>query len=399
MKKLSIFGLIHSNNNLDAINKFYKEFFIEVSKNFTNFYVIDLSNLIFFKKGKSRKAKINKFPKNFIFFKPKNLSELKKFLNKYNLIAVNNIGKNPDFFWVLFWLKKLNVKLINIIYSGVFGLSTTINIFEKRSYLPKNFYNKGFYYLYRILTIFKVLPKIEILFHSDQDVVKKLKNSVSKKFDTINPFFNISYYKQIIKINSRSVTIIKKKTNNKKYILFIDCPIMTGDRLLRDYRFSKEDVLNFYKKLNYFLFKLSRLFKLKVIIAPHPRYKNRYLDKSKFYISKKSTRELIYSSKIVVFSTTGAIVDAIFQKKKIINIRSQLQGEYQLQINQKYVDALKLLSFDLDNEINFNKKQILIEIKKSEKKYSLFINKKLRSDKNNDPNKKIIKIVKKNFFN
>ena len=130
MKKLSIFGLIHSNNNLDAINKFYKEFFIEVSKNFTNFYVIDLSNLIFFKKGKSRKAKINKFPKNFIFFKPKNLSELKKFLNKYNLIAVNNIGKNPDFFWVLFWLKKLNVKLINIIYSGVFGLSTTINIFE-----------------------------------------------------------------------------------------------------------------------------------------------------------------------------------------------------------------------------------------------------------------------------
>lgn len=376
MIKLSIFGFIYSNSNLDAINKFYKEFFIEVSKNFTSFYVIDLSNLIFFKKGNNRKNKINNLPRNFIFFKPKNLGELKKFLNKYNLIAVNNIGKNPDFFWVLFWLKKLNVKLINIIYSGVFGLSTTINFFEKRSYLPKNFYNKGFYYLYRILTILKVLPKIEILFHSDVDVVKKLKNSISKKFDTINPFFNISYYKQIIKVNSRSVTINRNKTNIKKYILYIDCPIMTGDRLLRDYKFSNKDVLKFYEKLNYFLIKISKLFKAKVIIAPHPQYKNKFLDSKKFYISKKPTRELISNSKIVVFSTSGAIVDAIFQRKKIINVRSKLQGEYQLQINQKYVDALKLCSFNLDNEINFNKKQILFETKKSEKKYSLFIKKK-----------------------
>ena len=48
--KNSIFGIVIDNQPLEVIYKYYKELFSEISKNFTNFYVIDLSDLVFFQK-------------------------------------------------------------------------------------------------------------------------------------------------------------------------------------------------------------------------------------------------------------------------------------------------------------------------------------------------------------
>ena len=117
--KNSIFGIVIDNQPLEVIYKYYKELFSEISKNFTNFYVIDLSDLVFFqKKRDNKKLGKNLFPKNFIYKKFSNLNELTLFLKNKNLIAINNLGKNPDYYWVLRCLKKNLVKLINILNTG-----------------------------------------------------------------------------------------------------------------------------------------------------------------------------------------------------------------------------------------------------------------------------------------
>ncbi len=397
MKK-TILGIVHSSESLDAISSYYREFFLEISKNFENFYLLNLSELVSFRKKKRSKINRKKFPKNFIFKKFSNSKELNKFLSDKNLIAINNLGKNPSFYKVLYLLKTNKVKLINILNVGEFGLSTTLNIFEKNTYIWSNFYDKGFYYLFRILTILNLFPKIEILFHSNEEAIERLNNGISKKFDKIIPFLNISYYKKIIKVNSRSFVVQKNNKSDKDYILFIDCPIMSGDRLIRDKKILKNEVIAFYKKLNFLLLNLSKLFKKRIIVSPHPKYNNKYLSKKNYIITNKSTREMISKSSYVIFSASGAVVDAVYQKKKIINFYSKLQGEYQLNMNRKYVNELNLFSINLDKEIYLNKKKIIKMTKLSLKNYNRFIKKRLAVDGKNNPNRKIIRLIKRNFF-
>ena len=210
------------------------------------------------------------------------------------------------------------------------------------------------------------------------------------------PFFKISYVKEFIIVNSRSTTL-KRKKNKSSYILFIDCPIMSGDRLVFENSNSKAEEKNFYKNLILFLKNLSKLYKKKIIVSLHPKYKNRYLQNT-FRVASKSTREMIDEASLVVFSSSGAIIDAILKRKKIINFYSKLQGDFQLEMNKKYVDKLNLFSINLDEKIILSKKKINNHTKQSLKAYNRFIKTRLVVDGNINPNKKIIKILKKKFF-
>ncbi len=314
MKK-NIFGIVIDNQSPEVIYKFYKELFSEVSKNFDKFYILDLTDLVLYKrKGVDITKGKSLFPKNFIYKKISNAKNLELFLKDKRLIAINNLGKNPDYFWALRCLKKNNVKLINILNTGEIGNQTTLN-FSKRSFVNwKNFYSRGFYFFFRILTIINILPKIEITFHSNIEVIKKLNNSFTKNFDKVFPFFKISYVNEFIKINSRSTTL-RKTQNKSSYILFIDCPIMSGDRLTFENNNIKIEEKKFYEKLILFLKNLSKLYKKKVIVSLHPKYKNKYLQNN-FKLAKKSTREMIDDASLVIFSTSGAIIDAVLKKKK-----------------------------------------------------------------------------------
>ena len=395
--KNSIFGIVIDNQPLEVIYKYYKELFREISKNFNNFYVIDLSDLVYFqkKRGKKKLGK-NLFPKNFTYKKFSNLNDLTLFLKSKNLIAINNLGKNPDYFWVLRCLKKNNVKLINILNTGEIGVQTTVD-FSKKSFINwKNFHNRGFYFFSRILTILNILPKIEITFHSNIEVIERLNNSFTKNFDKMLPFFKISYVKEFIKINSRSTTL-KRKKNKSSYILFIDCPIMSGDRLIFEKINSKADEKNFYNNLILFLKNLSKLYKKKIIVSLHPKYKNKYLQNT-FRVASKPTREMIDGASLVVFSVSGAIIDAVLKRKKIINFYSKLQGDFQLEMNKKYVEKLNLYSINLDEKVILNKKKINKYTKQSFRAYDKFIKSRLVVDENINPNKKIIEILKKKFF-
>ena len=107
---------------------------------------------------------------------------------------------------------------------------------------------------------------------------------------------------------------------------------------------------------------------------------------------------MISKSSYVIFSASVAVVDAVYQKKKIINFYSKLQGEYQLNMNRKYVNELNLFSINLDKEIYLNKKKIIKMTKLSLKNYNRFIKKRLAVDGKNNPNRKIIRLIKRNFF-
>ena len=49
-----------------------------------------------------------------------------------------------------------------------------------------------------------------------------------------------------------------------------------------------------------------------------------------------------------------------FKKKKIINFYSKLQGDFQLEMNKKYVDKLNLFSINLDEKVILSKKKSII---------------------------------------
>ena len=53
---------------------------------------------------------------------------------------------------------------------------------------------------------------------------------------------------------------------------------------------------------------------------------------------------------------------------------------------------------NIEEETKLSKKKLLINLEKSKKKYAKYINTNIRPDKNNLGYKKIIYIIRKNFF-
>ena len=80
---------------------------------------------------------------------------------------------------------------------------------------------------------------------------------------------------------------------------------------------------------------------------------------------------MIDGASLVVFSASGAIIDAVLKRKKIINFYSKLQGNFQLEMNKKYVDKLNLFSINLDEKVILSKKKINNHTKQS---FKLMIN-------------------------
>ena len=112
---------------------------------------------------------------------------------------------------------------------GNFGNKQTPNFNLNYLFAFKHYYEKGFYYLFRILTIFNIFPKIDLLFESNQKVIEAHKKGISRKFEGLFPFFKISYFRKIEKINSIffSKNRTRKNLKKEKYIyLFTTHQIM-----------------------------------------------------------------------------------------------------------------------------------------------------------------------------
>ena len=401
MKK-KIISLIIAQENIENIYISNKILIEQLLKQFAEIYILNLYNLKIF-----TKKNIVITPKNLpseikiIHFKDSN--EFKKFNIYHEIISILFIGKNPKYFKIHYLLKKFNIKLIMIMNLSQIGNKLSADI--KLKYLLKahqNYFDKGFYHLFRIFTVLNIFPKIDLLFESNSEVINYIKNSRSNKIEKLLPFLKIGYFREVIPVNSiyfDYMNILKKnKISKNNYITYIDTHFNHPDRTSREGKIKQLDQDNFYNKLKIFLKNISSIYKKNIIIAKHPNNNSSHNFYQSFEISKIPTNEIIVESEIAIFTVSSAILNGVILKKKIININSSLLGDYMQNIAKQYVKYLGLVSYNIDKDILLKKEILEINLNKSIKNYDEYIEKKLIIDGNNMSSKKITETIHKNFF-
>lgn len=401
MKK-KIISFITTAENID-IFYFSNKFLIdELLKKFINVYILNLYYLKNFNKKKNIIS--TKFPKNINVIIFKSSDEFKKFNTYHEIISILDIGKDLSFFRIHYLLKIFNIKLIMIMNLSQIGNKMTIDLNWKYLFKAyKNYLNKGFYQIFRILTIINIFPKIDLLFESNLEIINYIQNSRSKRIENLIPFLRISYFKQVVPINSvyfDHLNILKKnKIPKKKHLVYIDTHFDHEDRTSREGNVKQADRDIFYDNLSLFLKKISHIYQKPVIICKHPNNKSTHKFYESFQISKISTFEAIYDSEIAIFTVSSAILNAVIMRKKIIHVNSKLLGDYFNNIGKQYVDSLGIFTFDIDNNLYIKKNILDTKLNQAIKNYNTYISTKLMIDKRNSPLKKITETINKKFFN
>ncbi len=400
IKKKS-FGIICSTEDYEKFYNQNKELFVQLSIKFKKIYMINVYNLMFRTQPKIIKN-TSILPKNFIIKNFYNSFDFLKFFKKKDFVAIQYLSKNPDFFKIFFLIKLAKIKNIQIMNLGNFGNKITFSFNKKNPFAFKHFYIKGFYYVFRLLNLVNIFPKIDILFESNTAIINSIKNGFSRKFENKFPKLKISYFRKVVKVNSIHYDyFVKSKFTKKKTfskILFIDVPFDHPDRILREGKANDGDSKIFYTKLKVFLENLSKAYKSKIIIGLHPSTKNKSHFFSSFFISKQKTIDLIKKCEIIVVTHSSLIPLAALYKKKIISINSSLLGDYHNNLIKKYSKNLGLPSFSIDKNVkSLNKKDLSKKFQNSLDQQKKFIKMNIFSGKNETSCGKIIKTIKKHY--
>ncbi len=399
--KVKCLGFILSVEDCEGFIKTNKELINELSKNFKKIYVINVLNL----RLRVRKSKVineHLFPSNFEYLNFNSSREFLNFFRNKYFVGIQYLDKNPDFFKIFLLIKLSKIKNVMIMNLGNFGLSSTIDFNPRYIFAFKHYYQKGFYRLFRILTILNIFPKIDLLFESNSKLIDSINNGYMKKIERKFPILKLSYFQRIEKINSLFFDEFlreKKKLNSEKSILYVDVPIDHGDRVIREGKVSLETKENYYKNLSRFLDKLSKIFNKKVLIGVHPSSKDTEKYFSKFIISKERTMDLIHKSEIIVVTHSSLISMMAMLKKKIISIRSKYLGKFHQDFSEKYSNSLNLNVFNIDEDFNLSKNEILKQINNSINSYEEHVNKYVKVDGENLSTFTIVKKLRDIFFN
>ena len=409
MKK--IFGLIIADEKLDKILTLQKSLYEKISKEFDEFYIINLINFEFFNKKKIRKNQYSnntKLPHNFKLITPEDEYELKKFMENKNMVAFMGISKEINNFKIQFLIKKYNIRLIYLQNLGAI----------KRNYLgiqgQKGWQRSGLRYFFvmmsklatygliKILILLNLFSRIDISFESSQTIVDNCNNSFCKKIERLFPFLKICYFKKIIRINSRSFDVISKSKLNlsEEKIVFIDGNFYHADKIIREGKPDEKLKLKYYNQLEEFLIKLSNVFNKKVTICLHPstNFENYKKHFRKFEIFKYQTSENIRQAFIVVFHESSSIIDAILLKKKIISLKSDALGITDKIKIEDYQKKLGLFSYTLGEKNELDKNFLQNKLNEITKNYESYIKKEIIVDYSILGEDKIIDTVKKEYF-
>jgi len=377
----------------------HRELINELSKKFDKIYILNFHNLRIFSRKKIFSSKKNKklIPKNFHIIDLKNSQDFLNFSKNKNLdIIMNELTKSVIDFKIFYLLKKVNARLIMISTTSMWGSNIFIDIPLKNIFRGyQHIFRKGFYYIWRFLTILNIFPKIHLLFESNAENIKVFNTGLSRKFENIFPFLKISLYRKIIHVNSKVFDTFhkSKKKKNKiknKYILFIDSPIDARDRVSREGPVKPDVKKRYYENLFFALNRISKTFKQKIIISLHPdmlksfdKIRSNFNGNSKnIIVSKKRTVDLISESSIVLFCFSSAVLNAIMLKKKIISLRSKYFGYYNSLINEKNTRGINCPCIDIDKKFDISKRKISIEFKKSMYTYNSIIKRRLTNNSN-----------------
>ena len=410
-KKKKCLGFIYSEPTPKILNNILSNNFHHINNIATSFeeiHILNLNNFRLFNKiffGFEKVFNKFNFNKNVKFYNPKNISELDSFFKDKSLHAVLSLGKTFSELPIFLLLKKYDVKLFKISNIGnkQYGDIPLKTNFLK-SYL--NIWGRNFMHkLYIMLNVIGLISKIEIRFMSNKhwiNLSKKNKSIYNKVFR----FFNFSYAKKLIVINSRAYDLFSKNKfiKNEKYIVLLD-EMLNDPQYVRLRGFiDKKKIDTHYKNLVEKLIIISKYYKKKVVICLHPSDDLNFKKKifSHFLVKQHETKKYIYQSKLVLFFESSAIIDAIMLKKKIMTIFSNVLDINQIAHNMNYVNEMMIPSLNVDDDLLFEKNTIN-KFKYNKKKinftYNKYIKKYIAADTSNILGyKKFANIIKKEYF-
>ena len=400
MSQNKIIGILTTSEDYKSVIKLNSTIYNKLAKKYGKLYIINLNNLLLFNqnKKKNRSSNLNSDIK---IFKPKNSLELVSFCKNKKLIAFNGLGKDINTFKIHYALSKLDMVQILLMNIGYLSNEIIINVNNINNFTSSLYFKlnrKISRFLFRIATLLNIFPKIDYYFDSSYPIINNLNNSLIKKIERKFKFLKISYFKKAKLINSRSFDDLYNFSKNyNKYLVFVDSFFDHPDRVLREGNINKKVVIDYYNKLSFFLSKLSKLYKKKVVICIHPKNTNPLLKKhlSKFLIVKHRTSEMIKNSHIVIFHESSAALDAVLLKKNIINLQSKLLGNYLSKRSLMYSRELGVFTYNLDKDENLIKKYFDKNLKKSKKNYYKYINEYLNPDGKQPGFVKIMNIINK----
>jgi hypothetical protein len=370
-------------------------------KSFKNVCVVDINNLVFFKKKNNLDKTIlkNFFPRlNIKFFSFNRFKNLHNFLKRKKIVVIKKFGNTYGELPLNMFLKFYDLKLITIGNSGNRNiiLESSNNLFKLLKYfLVKKLAHK----ITVFLSMIGLVRKIDIRFISNPDFLRFNNQNFLNKLAKI---FKLPYAKELIPINSKAYDICKItniKTENN-YISVLDEQL--NDPHWTRFRdpIKKKNLDAHYKKFNLYLKKLSKILKKKVVICIHPN--DNFEEKKKIFKSYKvvkyRTREFIYKSFLVVFFESSAIVDAILLNKNITTIHSKILDKNQLYCSMIYVNGVNAPISNIDKLYKVNltksylfKKNIIKNKNQIFKDYEIFKNKYLCAGINDDLGVEVIK--------
>ena len=407
MKKKIIFGMlvVSHDNDYDRFLKINLDIYKKIFSEFGNFHIINMSNLTLspYKREKSVNKKFF-FSKKIKVFKPNNELDFINFFEDKTFVAFNNLGKSLSNFKIFYYLNKIDLKQILLMNYG--HINNAIEIFKNNDvnysnitgivyFLKRKFTN----YLFRALILFNIFPKIDIYFESSNAIFESTykKNIFRKKLEKFLPF-EINFFRNIFKINSRSFDNFKKRKKlSSKYICFIDSNIDNLDVALREGKISISNKKIYYKKLNKLFSDLKIIFKKKIIICLHPKNVDKMIKRSfrNYKIVKYKTPEIINNSYLILFHDSSAALDAILLEKNILCIKSEILGNYWNDRIDQYVNKLNLPIINIDKIYDINKSKLLKKISVSKKNLRKYAKENLQIDNNNIGQDKVIKVIKK----
>ena len=168
-------SLVVTSEDIDRFYNSNKILIDELLKKFENIYILNLYNLQIFTKKNSIKLSRN-FPKNIKVINFKKSNELKEFCSQFKVVSISFISKNLIDFRIQYLLKKNKIKLIMVMFYSQIGNTMTIDVkLSKALIAKKHYFNKGFYTLFRILTVINIFPKIDLLFESNLEIINFIK--------------------------------------------------------------------------------------------------------------------------------------------------------------------------------------------------------------------------------
>ena len=409
MKKNTLAWIVASKN----INEFVAphKFMIEkICENFDELIILNLINFKLYddfdfiesKEGNNKFLDQNKILRNKIkIFEPKDEKELKVYLKDKRIIGINNLGKSFSDFKIHFILKKNNIKMVNFGNIGNQQITQKIlsgNLIKGMIFSLKTKLSKK---VLTLLSILNIVPKNEINFTSNIDILRNIEKSKIKKFLYKK---KLLYSKNIELVNSRTHDIFFEKkidTSKEDQITYLDFNINHEIQISLRGNLSEEHINRYYNNLINFLNDISKIFDKKIVVCIHPRDNLEVKKKifKDFIVLQNVTSENIIKSFLVVFFESSAIVDAILTKKKIITLFSDVLDENVHNGSNIYRDRLGITQIHLENYKNIEKIKLTEELNDNIKNYDKYIKDNISPVGNEIGYKKIFKILKENFFN